>query len=213
MKRRADYLDHYVDPGLAFIDAVAPRLRRLVPGIRAEARVGGSLFSLVKDARFAPDDSPLREHLEIWFWEGERRLAASAFTLRIEPSNVRIGAGHRRLEGERLTAFREALLDRGAATSLARLAAKLERAGYDLEAAELMRPPRGFEPAAAGPAAGFLLQRGLFTEALRGPAVATSPELVDQCIEVWRRLRPLHRWLVEHVQGASPGSAALCSSA
>ena len=213
VKRRADYLEYYVDPGIAFIDAVGPRLRRLVPGIRAEARVGGSLFSLIKDARFAPRERPLREHMELWFWEGERRAAASAFVLRIEPGAVRIGAGHRRLEGERLEAYRRAVTDRVAGAALARIVGRLERMGHDLEAPDLARWPRGYEDVASGPAAGFLLQRSLYAEVERGAAVATSPELVEQCLEVWRQLRPLHRWLVEHVQGGTDGAAALCSSA
>jgi len=33
-------------------------------------------------------------------------------------------------------------------------------------------------------------------------SLAQDAELVPRCVAVWKRLLPLHRWLVEHVQAA-----------
>ena len=62
------------------------------------------------------------------------------------------------------------------------------------------RDPRGFDT--SGPAARFLRHNALFVhqEMALGPRSATGDILAD-FVAVWTETAPLHRWIVDHVQG------------
>jgi len=190
-QHRADYEAHYVGAAAAFVEAVAPRLRRLVPALKIEPRVGGSIFRLQKDARFAPRERPLREHLEIWFWEGERAAAASVFSMRLEADRVLIGGGCPRLGGARRAAYRGALADPGATAALERVVRGLARSNEALEYGADDRSDS--------------TRRDLWAQHTAPVDLALTSELVPQCLGVWKDLRPLHRWVLEHLQEAGVG--------
>ena len=64
-----------------------------MPGIATEARVNGSIFRINRDTRFSKDKTPYKDHLDFWFWEGQRKTALSGLFLRIAPAAVTVGAG------------------------------------------------------------------------------------------------------------------------
>jgi uncharacterized protein (TIGR02453 family) len=197
---RDDYQAAYVEPAKAFVVAVAPALARIAPQVQAQPRVLGSIFRINRDTRFSADKRPYKEHLDLWFWEGERRTAQSGFYLRVTPQLVGIGAGANHLGAGGLSAYRAAVCDVEDGPELVRIVAALEEAGWELGDPRRQRPPRGWEP--EDPAAERLLRYdGLFV-ARRAPAqLATDAErLVPTCLEVWSALAPLHRWFVERVQ-------------
>src|SRR5215216_5284663 len=90
---RSRYEAAYVAPAKAFVEAAGPHLQDIVPGIRAEPNVLGSIFRINRDTRFSPDKRPYKDHLDLWFWEGERKSAVSGLFLRVSPDGVVIGAG------------------------------------------------------------------------------------------------------------------------
>ena len=45
----------------------------------------GSILRINRDTRFSRDPSPYKDHLDLWFWEGERRRAVSGFFARLTP--------------------------------------------------------------------------------------------------------------------------------
>src|SRR5215831_13572407 len=62
------YEEQLLEPALAFINAFAPRLERISPHFRADARpIGGSLFRIHRDTRFSKDKSPYKTHTGIQF--------------------------------------------------------------------------------------------------------------------------------------------------
>lgn len=65
---RADYQAHYVEPALAFVAALGPRLQQIAPGAQFEPRINGSLFRINRDVRFSADKSPYKHHIDLWFW-------------------------------------------------------------------------------------------------------------------------------------------------
>ena len=79
------------------------------------------------------------------------------------------------------------------------MAKKLRRAGYELKGTHYNRMPRDFPD--DGPAAEFLLHNGLYVVTEDKPKAACATGLVDVCIKHWKAALPLHRWLVDHVQG------------
>ncbi|MEZ6014845.1 MAG: DUF2461 family protein [Planctomycetota bacterium] len=215
---RDDYEAHYVGAGRAFVESVALGLAKVAPGLTADPRIDGSIVRLHRDARFVRDRPPYKEQLELWFWEGERARAVSLLSLTVAPGGARIGVGARGLRGDALAAYRAALSDPGARRDLERLVGSACRAGFDLAPRTAARRAVGKGPqrgtlggtlggtAADGAASLTALQAGL---ARRRDLVATldvprrlarSAELAPRCLAVWRRLLPLHRWFVEHVQ-------------
>jgi uncharacterized protein (TIGR02453 family) len=76
---RADYEAHYIEPAKDFVVAVADPLAKLAPGIHAEPKVNGSIFRINRDIRFSKDKTPYKDHLDLWFWQGERKAAISGF--------------------------------------------------------------------------------------------------------------------------------------
>ena len=82
---RDRYETAYVEPAKAFVEAAAPGLATIVPGITAEPRVLGSIFRIHRDTRFSTDKRPYKDHLDFWFWQGARKTAVSGLFLRVSP--------------------------------------------------------------------------------------------------------------------------------
>jgi uncharacterized protein (TIGR02453 family) len=199
---REEYERLYVAPARAFVTAAGPILAELAPAIRAEPRILGSIFRISRDTRFGADKPPYKDHVDFWFWEGERRRAASGFFLRLAPDFIGLGAGSHGFDGDQLERFRRSVTALESGSQLAALAGELENAGYELGGRHYARKPHGHE--AASPAAARLLRhRALFVhhdlpieEALDGPRLLAS------CRRHWSALAPLHRWLVDNLQPA-----------
>jgi uncharacterized protein (TIGR02453 family) len=187
---RDRYEAGYLGPAKAFVEAVAPHLDTIVPGIHAEPRVLGSIFRINRDIRFSTDKRPYKENLDFWFWEGERRKAVAGLFVRISPDGVGVGAGAHGFEKTRLAAFRSALDD-----ELVTVVEAIEAAGYRVGGEELARTPRGFDVPAA--AERFLRHRALYVHHDEPPSLATDgAKLVPTLVSHWTELAPLYRWLV-----------------
>ena len=102
---RSDYDDHWVTPAKAFVEAAGEALQDLAP-VEAQPRVNGSIFRVNRDVRFSADKRPYKDHLDFWFWEGERKTAVSGFYLRITPTEVGIGVGAHGFDKDRLAKYR-----------------------------------------------------------------------------------------------------------
>jgi uncharacterized protein (TIGR02453 family) len=199
---REEYERLYVAPARAFVSAAGEILGGLAPAIRAEPRILGSIFRINRDTRFGAGRGPYKDHIDFWFWEGERKLAVSGFFLRLAPEFIGLGAGSHGLDAHQLESFRSAVAAPGSGSRLAVLVGKLEGNGYVLGGEHYARTPRGYQ--ATSPAAGRLLRhRALFVhhdlpveEALDGARLLAS------CRRHWSALAPLHRWLVDNVQAA-----------
>jgi hypothetical protein len=108
---RARYEAAYVEPATALVEAVAGDLDAIVPGIRADPRVLGSIFRIHRDTRFSTDKRPYKDHLDFWFWEGDRKKAVSGLFLRVSPDGIVIGAGAHGFAKDRLARYRDAAAD------------------------------------------------------------------------------------------------------
>lgn len=195
----ADYQAHYVQPAKAFVAAAGVALKSFAPDINAEPRIPGSIFRVNRDIRFSKDKTLYKDHLDFWFWEGERKQAVSGFFVRVSPDYVGIGAGCHGFDAERLATFRHAVGNAKTGGTLTKTAAQLEGAGYALGGTHYKRPPKGID--ATGPAARFLLHKALFVYTDTKAAVATTKDaMLATCVDHWRTLAPLHRWLIANVQ-------------
>lgn len=213
---RADYLRDYDMPAKALVTAMAGRLPDLSPGLHADPVVGGSIFRVNRDRRFAPDASPYKGYIDLWFWEGDRALAHGGLYLRITPDVVRFDVGARALSREALARYRRAILDPVAAGALADTLADLAGHGVEVAGQTQRGLPRGISlddlahdlvhdrDRPLGDAQADLLRHTALLAEADEPAqglVEDGDALIDTAMAHWRRAWPLHRWLVDHVQG------------
>jgi uncharacterized protein (TIGR02453 family) len=196
---RDRYQAAYVEAGTAFVEALGPALDELVPGIHAEPRVLGSIFRIHRDTRFSKDKRPYKDHLDFWFWEGERKAAVSGLFLRIAPGGVIVGTGAHGFDRDQLARYRAALEDQSAATALVGVVDRLEAAGLEVGGETYRRVPRGVVVADAGTER-LWRHSALYASDTLPAAIATSDDLVSRLRERWATGVPLHRWLVTHVQ-------------
>jgi uncharacterized protein (TIGR02453 family) len=194
---RSRYETGYVEPAKAFVAALAPALQAIVPGIKAEPRVLGSIFRINRDTRFTKDKRPYKDHLDFWFWEGDRKAAPSGLFARLSPDAVVVGAGAHGFAKNQLARYRAAVEAATTGAELAAIVEKLEHAGYEVGGQTYARTPRGF---AAGERNERLLRHSaLFAHDELPASTAISPTLVTDLVARWRAFAPLHRWLVSNV--------------
>ena len=195
---RQRYEAAYLDPAKSFVDAIGPQLRELVPGIATEARVNGSIFRINRDTRFSKDKTPYKDHLDFWFWEGQRKTALSGLFLRIAPAAVTVGAGAHGFDPTRLARYRAAVADDTAGAELIAIVRGLNDADYEVGGETYTRTPRGFDVDDAR--ARLLRHSALYAHAELPSGLALDPELVPTLLHHWRDFAPLHTWLTTQVQ-------------
>jgi len=143
---KPDYEAHVRDPLLRLITDIQPDLAEVSPHFRADPRtVGGSLYRIQRDTRFANDKRPYKT------WQGARlfharrkELASPLFYLHIEPGNCFVAAGPWRPESPTLRQLRQFIVDNPAGWKAAAHAPAFRRRYAMDEEDRLVRPPRGY---------------------------------------------------------------------
>ncbi|MAG54839.1 MAG: hypothetical protein CMJ83_00955 [Planctomycetes bacterium] len=143
---RDRYDADYLDPALAFIADMSPRLKKVSRHFVADDRkVGGSMMRIFRDVRFSKDKRPFNAHLSMVFHHAVgKKVPAPGYYLRIEPGSVHAGVGIWRPEAPALAAIRQHIVDQPREWKAARDAAAFRKTFGGLHDAEsLKRPPRG----------------------------------------------------------------------
>ncbi|MBS7455799.1 DUF2461 domain-containing protein [Coralloluteibacterium stylophorae] len=142
---KADYERHLREPMLQLITDLQPGLAAISPHFRADPRrVGGSLFRIQRDTRFANDKSPYKTWAAArLFHERAREVHAPGFYFHVDAGGGYAGGGLWQPDAPTLRRLRDFLLENPTAWTEA-------TAGIGREAAwggeTLKRPPRGFPP-------------------------------------------------------------------
>lgn len=143
---KADYETHVRDPFRRLLSDLHPDVLTVSPHFRADPKpVGGSLFRIHRDTRFANDKSPYKT----WqgarlFHERSRETAAPSWYLHLEPGDCFVAAGIWHPESPVLRRIRQFVVDNPAGWKAAAHAPAFRRR-YRLGSQEmLVRPPRGF---------------------------------------------------------------------
>jgi uncharacterized protein (TIGR02453 family) len=197
---RSLYEELYLEPARRFAEAIGPELRRIAPGLRSEARVNGSIMKIHRDTRFSKDKTPFKDALHMLFSEGSGAMrAAPGFYFRIAPQTLGLAAGIMAFSDRQLARYREAVRDPKACAALGRAVDRARKAGpCELGEPALKRVPRGFDP--EHPAAHWLRFKGLTVGGDRPlPRELFGPKCVPWCVERFRELRPVQKWLVDHI--------------
>lgn len=143
---KADYDAHVRGPFQALLVDLQPALAQVSEHYRADPKtVGGSLFRIQRDTRFAKDKTPYKP------WQGARlfhvrgrQVEAPSFYLHLQPGACFVGAGLWHPQPSTQRAVRQFIVDNPGSWKAAAHAPAFRRR-YDFESADmLMRPPRGF---------------------------------------------------------------------
>lgn len=132
------------EPALDFIESFRPRLADISPHFEANARVvGGSLFRINRDTRFAKDKTPYKIHTGMHFrHERAKDVHAPGFYLHLQPRQCFMGSGLWHPEPKVAQQIREFMAENR--DRWASVVANLSP--FELAGDSLKRPPRGFDP-------------------------------------------------------------------
>jgi uncharacterized protein (TIGR02453 family) len=194
------YRRELLEPSKALVVALGELLRERISGqLKAEPRVGGSLFRIANDLRFAKDKPPYRAHLDFSFWQGPHGPRSDpSLLLRITPTEIHVGCGIFTVAGSTLDLYRSALHDPASLANLNANVTALLGAGAELSEPTRARLPAGFDP--ASPAARYAVRDGFqVVRRFQRPAAVTSAKLVPWCADRLAPFGPVHTWLVENV--------------
>lgn len=189
----------YVAPARAFVETMGPELRKLSPALQFEPKIGASISRINRDIRFSRDKRVYRDHLDLWFWHGERKgWTHPGFFMRVAADAVWLGAGMHHLDGDALKRYRDAVVDDAAGEALASAIAEVERAGdYAIGSMPRKSFPRGYDK--AHPRARYLLWEGLPAMARMSIEEAQAPDFGGRALGHFRNTWPVARWLLEEV--------------
>jgi uncharacterized protein (TIGR02453 family) len=209
---RADYERLVLGPARELVVALGERLAEIAPGVRADPRVNGSILRIARDTRFSADKRPYKTHLDVWLWEGDGpSRARSGFFLRIEADRVGYGAGMHHFEKGVLAAYRAAVDDPKRGPALVRAVKRATASGVLVGREQWKRVPAPY--AADHPRAELLRYGGLVAGTRAAvPDELFTPGFPDWCVERFRPLRPVQRWVAQVVAEA-PSTATMRSSA
>ena len=185
-KRR--YEDHVRNPMLQFIADLGPKLGAVSRHFVADPRpVGGSLFRIHRDTRFAADKSPYKTHAAAAFrHESRGDTSQPGFYVHLSPGESFVGAGLWHPDAAALTEIRNAIV--AAPEQWKRATAKIE---VDGEARK--RPPRGYDP--DHPLIDDLKRKDFTTGKPFTDARVCAPAFLDAVAAEYRRAAPLVAFL------------------
>src|SRR5687768_6278639 len=104
---RDDYAMSLLEPPRDFVVAMGEELRGIGADVHADPRVNGSIFRINRDTRFSKDKRPYKDHLDLWFWEGEGPSRnCPGYWFRLAPERLILGAGRHRFGPPELEGFR-----------------------------------------------------------------------------------------------------------
>ena len=190
----------YVAPARAFVDALGPRLTKISPTVRYEAKVNGSMGRINRDIRFSKDKRPYKDHLDIWFWHGDRKgWDHPGFWFRLTAKQVQLGVGMHGLEKEPLEAFRNSVVHPRSGKTLLAAVAAVEKKGYEVGGKSRKIPPRGF--ATDPDRADYLLYEGLHVGTNLPATSVLKPDFLEVCVREYAAMWPIGKWLLEEVVG------------
>ncbi|HEX4297127.1 MAG TPA: DUF2461 domain-containing protein [Devosia sp.] len=188
----------YVAPARAFVEALGPKLRAISPEVQFEPKVNGSLGRINRDIRFSKDKRPYKDHLDLWFWHGDRKgWACPGFWFRLTANEVYLGVGMHHFEKEQLEAFRNSVVHPRSGRALQAVAKAIETAGHEVGGKSRKLPPRGFETEPER--AEFLLYEALYTGTTLPVSSAGEPDFAEACAKHYASVWPLGQWLLEEV--------------
>jgi uncharacterized protein (TIGR02453 family) len=194
LAHKPDYESHVRAPFQRLLQDLQPDLAGISPQFRADPRpVGGSLFRIHRDTRFANDKTPYKTHAGArLFHQRYREVDAPSFYLHVQPGRCFVGAGIWHPEPATRTRIRHFLVDNPEAWRRA-VHSPAFRRRFALGGESLQRPPRGFP--ADHPLIEDLRRQSFVGTTMLDDAVVLGPQLRRSVASALAGLAPLVDYL------------------
>jgi uncharacterized protein (TIGR02453 family) len=198
-EHKPQYDQFVLKPSKLFVVAMGERLKELAPDINAIPKVNKSLFRLNRDTRFSSDKSPYKTNLGILFWEGRRkRMECPGFYFHVEVDTLMLGGGLYQLPKDMIEPYRKAVIDKTAGRELSNIVKTLKEGKIGLGGAYYKRVPQGYDPNHEN--SELLKHNGMYTMIeTKIPKEFYSSKLIDYCFERYKKMYPLHRWILSNL--------------
>jgi len=194
LAHKDEYERGWLQPMKDLLTEVRYTLERGYPCELGEPKV----FRIHRDTRFSSDKSPYKTQVAGYVpVAGPRSPMGGPVAMYLHlGTETYVGAGNWMMEPAQLARFRAAVLDDRRGGALAKLVAKLEKAGFTAGAREaLKKVPRGFDP--EHPRAELLKLKGLVASyPTLDRELIVSHALVDWLVKQSRLASPLVEWLL-----------------
>ncbi len=193
-EHQADYERYVREPALDFIGDFDLHLRKISPHFVADTRkVGGSLFRIQRDTRFAKDKTPYKENTGMQFrHEAAKDAHAPGFYLHIQPGECFMGVGLWRPETKVAYAIRARIADDPAAWRKATRGKRFTDV-FTLAGDSLVRAPKGYDE--DHPLIGDLKRKDFIASTRLTHGQVTSPDFLSEFADMARRGAPFMRFL------------------
>ena len=194
------YRSHVLEPAISFVTALGMRLQAISPHICVDPRTSGSgvLMRIYRDTRFSQDKTPYKTNVSGLFWQGSgKKTEHPAFGFQLDQEGMRLMAGQFVFSKAQLLAYRNAVMDDQLGLRLLDATTAVTQSGnYEIMGQHYKRIPQGYD--AAHKRASWLLYNGLYAHPGRfiGLETVTTPEIVDICMQHFRKMAPVQQWLV-----------------
>jgi uncharacterized protein (TIGR02453 family) len=188
-EHKAQYQETVEAPALAFVAALAPKLKKVSPRFVADPkRMGGSMFRIYRDTRFSHDKTPYKTHVGLHFWhDGKDLECPPSFYLHLSPGEIFGGGGCWRPDPVTLRKIRLHINDAPREWKAVRAS------GLEIEGSTLKRVPAGFP--ADHPFAVDLMRKDHFASEMFAASDVASADFLDRFIETCRTMSPLMKFL------------------
>jgi uncharacterized protein (TIGR02453 family) len=191
------YERELLEPAVAFVSALGPRLAEMYPSINygTQRNGSGSIMRIHRDVRFSQDKSPYKRNLGIVFWIGAgKKVELPIFYLHVDADRAFFYGGQHVFPKPVLDRYRAAVDDDATGKVLLETLQEMERKGLRvMEEPAYKRVPQGFSKEHAR---GELLRYGsLGVGEDIATATLTSSDLLDFCARFASKTRPLIDWL------------------
>lgn len=182
-------------PLVAFVEAMAPRLKKVSKYFVADPRLnGGSIFRIYKDVRFSRDKTPYKTHGGVQFRHARGKDAhAPGFYVHMGPGEVFFGGGIWMPPSDVLLKIRSAIRDDGAAWKKASTGAAFKKRFGEVRGDQLTRPPRGFDGEGAN--IEDIRRKSFFAMEQGTEKLAKSAEFPDAVADAMKEATPLMKFL------------------
>ena len=193
---QARYEAQVREPALAFIRALAPRLKRVSSHfVASDRKVSGSMMRPQRDTRFGGDKTPYKTNVGIHFrHEAGKDVHAPGFYFHFDPAEVCVAAGMWRPDPPALAAVRARLLEKPKPYLKALQQPEFKK-WFELGGESLKRPPAGV--AADHPLLLPLKRKDHIAMARLTHAQLCSPKLLDLVESRLSATKPFVKYLCD----------------
>jgi uncharacterized protein (TIGR02453 family) len=192
---KARYEADVLEPALAFVEDFGYRLAEISPHMRADPRrVGGSLFRIYRDTRFAKDKTPYKTHTGMHFRHAAAKdVHAPGYYLHLAPDHVYGGGGIWRPDTATAHRIREAIAADPKGWRAATRQPPLTDVLTEVRGEQLKRVPSIFD--AEHEFSEDLRRKGWFASIELSPDVAITPGFLDEYTRICAAAAPMMRFL------------------